>query len=119
MEHKPVIMGLFALSLIATVVMFMNSKTDFIPSEDTGQINVNTESADRTSFDQMVKYQRQLADIASRDPNIEDVMSSVGSGGARSGTNTGNMLFVLKPRERAQPQRRPDHPGAAAQARAA
>jgi len=98
MEHKPVIMGLFALSLIATVVMFMNMKTDFIPSEDTGQINVNTESADRTSFDQMVKYQKQMADIASRDPNIQDVMSSVGSGGARSGVNTGNMLFVLKPR---------------------
>ena len=98
MEHKPVIMGLFALSLVATVVMAVNMKTDFIPSEDTGQINVNTESADRTSFDQMVKYQRQLADIASRDPNIQDVMSSVGSGGARSGVNTGNMLFVLKPR---------------------
>jgi HAE1 family hydrophobic/amphiphilic exporter-1 len=99
MEHKPVIMGLFALSLIATVVMFMNMKTDFIPSEDTGQINVNTESADRTSFDQMVKYQKQMADIASLDPNIQDVMSSVGSGGARSGVNTGNMLFVLKPRD--------------------
>ncbi len=98
MEHKPVIMGLFALSLIATVVMFLNMKTDFIPSEDTGQINVNTESADRTSFDQMVKYQKQMADIASRDPNIQDVMSSVGSGGARSGVNTGNMLFVLSPR---------------------
>src|SRR3984957_18754370 len=99
MQHKPVIMGLFALSLIATVVMFMNSKTDFIPSEDTGQINVNTEAAERTSFDQMVKNKRQLADIASADPNIQDVMSSVGSGGARSGVNTGNMLFVLKPRD--------------------
>src|SRR5581483_2129717 len=69
-----------------------------IPSEDTGQINANTESADRTSFEEMVKYQKQLADIASSDPNIQDVMSSVGSGGARSGSNTGNMLFVLKPR---------------------
>ena len=98
MEHKPVIMGLFVASLVATVVMFMNSKTDFIPSEDTGQINVNTEAADRTSFDQMVKYQTQLQNIAMHDPNIKDVMSSVGTGGARSGTNTGNMQFVLQPR---------------------
>ena len=98
MHHKPVIMGLFVLSLVATVVMFMNSKTDFIPSEDTGQINVNTEAADRTSFDQMVKYQTQLQNIAMHDPNIKVVMSSVGSGGARSGTNTGNMQFVLQPR---------------------
>jgi hydrophobic/amphiphilic exporter-1 (mainly G- bacteria), HAE1 family len=98
MVHKPVIMGLFVLSLVATVIIAMNMKTDFIPSEDTGQINVNTEAADRTSFAQMVKYQAQLAAIAQRDPNIQDVMSSVGMGGARSGTNTGGMQIVLKPR---------------------
>ncbi len=97
MNHSRFIMVLFGLSLVATVVLFMTIQTDFIPSEDTGQINVNTESADRTSFDQMVKYQRQLADIAARDPNVQDVMSTVGAGGARSGTNTGNMLFRLKP----------------------
>ena len=97
MNHGRFIMGLFALSLAATVVLFMTIQTDFIPSEDTGQINVNTEAADRTSFAQMVKYQKQLADIASRDPNVEGVMSSVGGGGARTGTNTGSMLFKLKP----------------------
>ena len=97
MNHGRAIMGLFALSLVATVALFMTIQTDFIPSEDTGQINVNTEAADRTSFAQMVKYQKQLADIASRDPNIEGVMSSVGGGGARNGTNTGSMLFKLKP----------------------
>ena len=97
MNHGRFIMGLFALSLVATVALFMTIQTDFIPSEDTGQINVNTEAADRTSFAQMVKYQKQLADIASRDPNIEGVMSSVGGGGARNGTNTGSMLFKLKP----------------------
>jgi multidrug efflux pump subunit AcrB len=97
MDHGRFIMSLFALSLVATVVLFMTIQTDFIPSEDTGQINVNTEAADRTSFAQMVKYQTQLADIASKDPNIEGVMSSIGTGGARSGTNTGNMLFKLKP----------------------
>jgi len=97
MNHGRFIMGLFALSLVATVALFMTIQTDFIPSEDTGQINVNTEAADRTSFAQMVKYQKQLADIASRDPNVEGVMSSVGGGGARNGTNTGSMLFKLKP----------------------
>jgi len=98
MRHKPVILGLFVASLVATVVMFLNSKTDFIPSEDTGQINVNTEAADRTSFEQMVKYQTQLQNIARQDPNIRDVMSSVGNGGPRSGPNVGGMQLVLKPR---------------------
>src|SRR6202000_3320198 len=97
MNHGRFIMSLFVLSLVATIVLFMTIQTDFIPSEDTGQINVNTEAADRTSFIQMQKYQVQLANIAAKDPNIEGVMSSIGTGGARSGTNTGSMLFKLKP----------------------
>jgi hydrophobe/amphiphile efflux-1 (HAE1) family protein len=97
MNHRRFIMALFGLSLVATVALFMFIPMDFIPSEDSGQIFVNTESADRTSFDQMVKYQKQLADIAAHDPNVQDVMSSVGAGGPRSGTNTGSMLLKLKP----------------------
>ncbi|HXR94585.1 MAG TPA: efflux RND transporter permease subunit, partial [Rhizomicrobium sp.] len=97
MNHGRFIMAVFGASLVLTVVLFMTIKTDFIPSEDQGQINVNTEAADRTSFAQMKKYQDRLAEIAMRDPNVEAVMSSVGGGGARSGTNTGGMFFKLKP----------------------
>jgi multidrug efflux pump subunit AcrB len=99
MGHKGFIMGLFVVSLLATVILFYVSKQDFIPSVDTGQIQVATEAADRVSYDSMVKLQRQLADIAGRDPNVQAVVSSVGSGGGprASGTNTGNMLLKLKP----------------------
>ena len=105
MEHRPFIMGVFALSLVATVVMFMIIQEDFIPSEDTGQINVNTEAADRTSFDQMVKIPDASWPTSPRsDPNIagRDVVGRFGRRRAR-GTNTGNMLFKLKPTRRAQP----------------
>jgi HAE1 family hydrophobic/amphiphilic exporter-1 len=95
--HGGIILGVFALSLVASVFLFWISQEDFIPSEDTGQINVNLEAADRTSFDQMSKYTSALADIVSRDPNVEAVESSVGAGGARSGSNTGSMLLKLKP----------------------
>ena len=97
MDHGPIILGVFFLSLAATVFLFWIIQEDFIPSEDTGQINVNTESADRTSFAQMTAYSKRLADIAAKDPNVADVGSSVGSGGARTGTNTGSMLLKLKP----------------------
>jgi len=95
--HKPFILGLFAASLLATVILFYTAKEDFIPSVDTGQIQVATEAADRVSFDSMTKMQRQLAAIAAHDPNVGAVVSSVGSGGGpRTGTNTGNMLLKLK-----------------------
>ncbi len=99
MGHRPLIMLLFAASLVATIGMFYISKEDFIPSVDTGQIQVATEAADRVSFDAMGRMQRQLAAIAARDPNVGSLISSVGSGGGpRTGTNTGNMLLKLKPR---------------------
>jgi len=98
LRHRPLIFVVFLLSLVATVGLFMIMKEDFLPSEDTGQINAFTEAADRTSFTQMVAYQRQLAAIVAQNPNIQAVMSSVGSGGARTGTNTGTIFMGLKPR---------------------
>jgi multidrug efflux pump subunit AcrB len=95
-HHKPFTMGLFVVSLVATVVLFNLSKEDFIPSVDTGQIQVSTEAADRVSFDSMVRMQRRMAEIAAHDPNVQSVISSVGSGGPRVGTNTGSMLLKLK-----------------------
>jgi multidrug efflux pump subunit AcrB len=96
-HHKVFTMGLFLVSLLATIILFYTAKEDFIPSVDTGQIQVSTEAADRVSFDSMVKMQRQMAAIAQHDPNVQAVVSSVGSGGGpRTGTNTGTMLLKLK-----------------------
>ncbi|HEY2068957.1 MAG TPA: efflux RND transporter permease subunit [Rhizomicrobium sp.] len=94
--HAFLVFLVFIGSLILTVVLFNISKTDFIPSEDTGQIRASTEASDRTSFAKMTRYQQLAASIASKDPNVEGVMSFVGGGGSRSGVNTGTMLFKLK-----------------------
>ncbi len=36
-DHKPLVLAVFVLSLVATVVLFMVSKTDFLPSDDTAR----------------------------------------------------------------------------------
>jgi HAE1 family hydrophobic/amphiphilic exporter-1 len=97
MAHVPLVMTAFALSLVLTVALFWISQEDFIPSVDTGQIQVSTEAVDRTSYAQMVIYQKQLADIIQADANVQAVSSTIGAGGARTGTNTGSMQIVLKP----------------------
>ena len=94
--HGPVTLGVFALSLVATVLLFMISPEDFIPSVDTGQIQVSTQAADRTSFGQMTLYQQQLAAIISKDPNVFNLSSSVANGFGGT-TNTGSMQITLKP----------------------
>ncbi|HLY06904.1 MAG TPA: efflux RND transporter permease subunit [Rhizomicrobium sp.] len=98
LRNRGIIGLLFLGSLVATVGLFMISPEDFLPSEDVGQIIAFTEAADRTAFAQMVQYQRQAAAIIAADPNVENTMSSVGAGGARTGVNTGTIFMVLKPR---------------------
>jgi HAE1 family hydrophobic/amphiphilic exporter-1 len=71
---------------------------DFLPSEDTGRISVQTLGSPDASFAAMVRNQQQLAAIAMADPNVAGVMSTVGTGGASSGESTGTMLLTLKPR---------------------
>ncbi len=96
MAHRFIILMIFFGSLVATVAMFYFIQTDFIPSEDQGQIRASTESADRTSYLKMVQYQQKVAAIAAKEPGVAGVMSFVG-GGSRTGTNTGTILLKLAP----------------------
>jgi len=81
--------------LIGTVVLFRIVPTGFIPTQDTGQITATAESAQGTSFTQMVKNQQQVAAIVAKDPNIAGFMSAVGSGSASG--NQGRIIMGLKP----------------------
>ena len=97
LNHRSFIFVVFLASVVATGIMFEIIPEDFIPAQDTGQVISFTEASDRTSFAQMSQYQRQAAEIAARDPNVQGVMSSVGAGGSRSGVNTGTVMLTLKP----------------------
>jgi len=98
LEHSPVILVVFLGSLAATVVMFTIMPQDFLPSEDTGLIRGSTESANGTSFPQMVKYQQKVARIIADEPGVRDVSSGVASGFGASGLNTGSLVIPLKDR---------------------
>jgi len=98
MRHHVTTMVLSGVVLVATVYMFSLVPKGFIPSEDTGQMLINTESAQGISYEQMVQYQQQLAAIVSKDPNVEAFFSSVGVGGVGLTGNTGRIFMKLKPR---------------------
>ena len=95
-NHKQFILALFGATLVLTGLLFWYIPQDFIPSQDTGQVVGLTESADRTSFRQMVAYERQAMKICQDDPNVEGVIGVVGAGGSRVGTNTGFIRLKLK-----------------------
>jgi hydrophobe/amphiphile efflux-1 (HAE1) family protein len=97
LAHRPLILGVFALSLAATIGLFQVMAEDFLPADDSGQITANTEGANGISFEEMKRHQDEAARILWSDPNLLGAMSSVGLGGARGGTNQGSFRIAMKP----------------------
>src|SRR5207244_5169558 len=47
--------------------------------------------------DDMIKHQNVITDIIKKDPNVQDLASTVGAGGRNSGGNSGTIFIGLKP----------------------
>jgi HAE1 family hydrophobic/amphiphilic exporter-1 len=98
MKHHVITAASSLVVLLATIYMFGLVPKGFIPSEDTGQVLINTEGAQGVSYEQMVQYQQELAAIVAEDQNVESFFSSVGVGGSGLTGNTGRIFMKLKPR---------------------
>jgi HAE1 family hydrophobic/amphiphilic exporter-1 len=97
---RPVVMAVSIVLLAVTVQLFIKVPKGFLPSEDQGRFNVNTEGAQGIAFKDMVEHQLKVADVLSSDPNISSIGVNVGQMGnnAAGGSNTGRMFVELKPR---------------------
>jgi HAE1 family hydrophobic/amphiphilic exporter-1 len=98
LHHRGATMIVSGIILLGTVILFKIMPTGFLPSEDTGQLFIVTETAQGTSFDSMMQHQLALSDILIKDPNVDGYMSSIGAGGANSSGNQGRFFIRLKPR---------------------
>src|SRR5262249_53768408 len=100
LRHRPAVMVSFVLVLAGTAWLFLRIPKGFVPDQDTDQLVAVTEAAQGTSFQQMVGYQRAVADIIRGDPDVESLMSSVGGSTASTlgGPNFGQLVVHLKPR---------------------
>ena len=75
----------------------------FLPTEDTGQIFAFTEAAQDISFEAMAEKQRAAAAIVRQQPNVDQLMSSIGAAAINVVPNTGRIFMRLKPRAERPP----------------
>jgi HAE1 family hydrophobic/amphiphilic exporter-1 len=101
LRFRAVTMAISVVLLGVTVYMFGVVPKGFLPSEDQGRFNVNTEGAQGISFDEMVRHHQRVADILMAEPSILGVSSNVGPIGnnATGGSNQGRIFVEMKPRE--------------------
>jgi HAE1 family hydrophobic/amphiphilic exporter-1 len=100
LRHRPATMIAFVVVLVATALLFIVVPKGFIPEQDTDQIAVTTEAAQGTSYQKLVEYQGEVADIIRHDPNVEGLVSTVGGSAAATlgGPNLGQIVVHLKRR---------------------
>jgi HAE1 family hydrophobic/amphiphilic exporter-1 len=85
----------FSLGIfVATILLYRFVPKGFIPTEDQGQIQANTETLEGASFENMRDHQLAVADVVQHDPNVAHYMSFIGGGTM----NQGRLSIRLKPR---------------------
>jgi HAE1 family hydrophobic/amphiphilic exporter-1 len=101
LRFRAVTMAFSIVLLGATVYLFTIVPKGFLPNEDQGRFNINTEAAESISFDDMVRHQLQLAEIVMAEPDIAGVSHNVGLVGnnATGGVNAGRFFVELTPRD--------------------
>ena len=99
LRHKPATLLVAVAILCSSVWLMFQVKVGFIPSEDQGQIMMQTEAAQDVSFDAMVAYEQTLAKIVRQDSNVERFFVSAGAGGPSSTGNNGRIFMTLKQRK--------------------
>jgi hydrophobe/amphiphile efflux-1 (HAE1) family protein len=99
LKHQPLVLGIAALTLVATIWLYVIIPKGLLPQQDTGLITGVTDSAQSISFSAMVARQHVIADIVRKDPDVVSVASFVGSGTLNATVNSGKLYINLKPRD--------------------
>ncbi|MBT0663621.1 efflux RND transporter permease subunit [Geobacter pelophilus] len=97
LQYRRATMVVTLLITLMTVWLFMTVPMGFLPTEDTGRLNADTETAQGTSFADMKLHQEAVAAIIAKDPNVDGFMSTIGGG--NRGSNAGSLFIRLKPRD--------------------
>jgi HAE1 family hydrophobic/amphiphilic exporter-1 len=84
----------FFAVLAGTVEMYRIIPTGFIPDQDNDSLSVSLRAAQGTSFFDMAKWTRQIADIVIKNPAVDALMANV-TGGS---TNNSRISVQLTPR---------------------
>ncbi|NTF43733.1 efflux RND transporter permease subunit [Rhizobium rhizogenes] len=87
-----------AVTLAATVALYIVIPKGFLPAQDTGLITAVVEAEPTTSFETMKQIQATVADRLRKDPDVTGVVAVIGSSASNLTLNTGNLSLVLKPR---------------------
>jgi hydrophobe/amphiphile efflux-1 (HAE1) family protein len=99
LRHQKFTLAVAAVTLVATVMLYVFVPKGLLPEQDTGLIIGVTDAAQSISYKAMIGRQHDIADIVQRDPDVASVASFVGAGTVNATVNSGRLYITLKPRD--------------------
>ena len=95
--------GLVLFATVATAVltvwMYIVIPKGFLPSQDTGLLNVVLESSPDVSFVEMKRLQEKATQAFEQDGDVTGVVSVLGIGQANATLNTARLTVTLRPKD--------------------
>ena len=105
LRHQVPVLIIWLVTFALNIYLFILVPKGFFPQQDTGRLGGSIQGQQDVSFLSMREKVIDSAAVVKRDPDIENVMASVGGGGPGGGaSNRGQMFISLKPLKQ-----RPDH----------
>jgi multidrug efflux pump len=87
-----------AVTLAATVWLYVIVPKGFLPQQDTGLVTAAIEAGPEVSFAELARLQRLAAEALQTDPDVTGVVSVIGVGPLNPTPNTGRLTITLRPR---------------------
>ena len=97
LRHQWPVMLIWLITFCLNIWLFVLVPKGFFPQQDTGRLGGQIQGQQDVSFLAMKEKAIIAANVLKSDPDVENVMASVGSGGFGGAVNRGNMNVSLKP----------------------
>jgi multidrug efflux pump len=99
LRHQTLTLLTTALTLAATIWLYVAAPKGFLPPQDTGLITAITEGGTEVSFGEMQRLQTQALTALRKDPDVTGVTSVVGVSPLNPTPNAGRLAITLRPRD--------------------
>ena len=99
LRHQTLMLATMAVTLLATVALYIAMPKGFMPQQDTGLVTATLKAEPSASFERMQDLQVRLTNAFQKDRDVDAVVSVIGVGPSNLTANTARLTLVLKPRE--------------------
>ena len=101
LSHRKTILGIVAIALVVSILILTKIGMEIMPASDDGVISVSIELPEGSALEESDELSKKIENIIKENENVEDIFSTVGSGGmfsALGGTsgNTASITVTLK-----------------------